>query len=322
MQFANTDRTADAIASRRAEILVEALPWIKSTTGKTVVIKYGGAAMTSEELRDAVVSDIVLMKLVGLNPIIVHGGGKDISRMCEALDIPVEFKNGMRVTSDTTMEVVKMVLLGKVNSELVDAINAHGHLAVGISGADAHVMKATQLDAELGRVGSITEIDTTLIEDLIAADYIPVIASVASGEDGRAYNVNADVAAGAIAAAIGAQKIIFLTDVDGLYENFEDKDTLISSMTLSEAEELVDSNRLSKGMIPKITACTEALSAGVAQAHILNGTSPHAMLLEMFTDAGIGTMITNDEDRSDPDFVEFPITNLASKIAAEEESEE
>jgi len=322
MQYSQTDRTADAIASRRAEILVEALPWIKATTGKTVVIKYGGAAMTSARLRDAIVSDIVLMKLVGLNPILVHGGGKAISQMCEALDVPVSFKNGMRVTDDATMEVVKMVLIGKVNQELVDAVNVHGHLAVGLSGADAHIMKATQLDPELGRVGEVSEIDTTLIEDLIAADYLPVIASVASGEDGKSYNVNADLAAGAIAAAIGAQKVIFLTDVDGLYRDFSDKSTLISSMTLSEAEQLVESGELSKGMIPKITACTEALSAGVARAYILNGTSPHAMLLEMFTDTGIGTMITNDAGRADSDFEEFPMTNLASKIAAEEEDED
>lgn len=322
MKFQKTDRTADALASKQAEYLIEALPWIKNATGKTFVIKYGGAAMKNEKLRDSIVSDIVLMKLIGLNPILVHGGGPAISEMCEKLDVPVNFKHGMRVTDDATMEIVKMVLLGKVNQSLVDAINRHGHLAVGLAGSDAHIIKAAQLDPELGRVGVVSEIDTTLIEDLIDADYIPVIASVASGEDGSAYNVNADLAAGAIAAAIGAQKIIFLTDVDGLYKNFEDKSTLISRMTLREAEEMVTSEALAKGMIPKITACTEALSAGVTRAHILNGTSPHSMLLEIFTDRGIGTMITNDEERSDPDFEEFPITNLASKIAAEDDNEE
>jgi len=322
MKFQKSDRTADALASRQAEMLIEALPWIKAATGKTVVIKYGGAAMKNKQLRDDIVSDIVLMKLVGLNPILVHGGGPAIYEMCEALDMPVNFKHGMRVTDEATMEIVKMVLLGKVNQELVDAINTHGHLAVGLSGADARIIKATQLDPELGRVGVVSSIDTTLIEDLIADDYIPVVATVASGEDGGAYNVNADLAAGSIAAAIGAQKIIFLTDVDGLYKDFEDKNTLISQMTLSEAEDLVASDTLSKGMIPKITACTEALSAGVGRAHILNGTSPHSILLEIFTDRGIGTMVTNDEERADPDFEEFPITNLASKIAAEEDSEE
>ncbi len=319
MKFSETDRAADAVAMRKAETLIEALPWIKSSTGQTVVVKYGGAAMKDEKLRDDIVSDIVLMKLVGLNPILVHGGGPAISRMCERLQLPVRFEQGLRVTDEETMEVVKMVLLGKVNQELVDAVNTHGRLAVGLSGADAHIMKAEAVDPDLGRVGRVTEVDTTLIEDLIAADYIPVIASVASGEDGGSYNVNADLAAGAIAAAIGAQKIIFLTDVDGLYQDFSDKSTLISWMALSEAEELAASDVLAKGMIPKITACTEALSAGVSRAHILNGTSKHAMLLELFTDRGVGTMIVNDEDRMAPGFEEFPITNLASKIAAEDE---
>ena len=317
MKKASQNRAENAAARQQAEILIEALPWIKQATGKTIVIKYGGAAMTDPKLRDAVVSDIVLMKIIGLNPIVVHGGGNDISKVCKVFGLPVEFKKGMRVTDDATMEVVKMVLLGKVNQELMSAFNAHGHLAVGLSGADAGVLHAQQMDPELGRVGYIDHVDTTIIEDLISADYIPVIATVAVGDDGGAYNVNADLAAGQIAAAIGAQKVIFLTDVDGLYEDFADKSSLISSLTASEAEGL----DLSKGMIPKINACITALKAGVPRAHILNGTTPHSMLLEVFTDAGVGTMIEPDGDMEAVDFVEYPLTNLAAKLAVNDSNE-
>lgn len=317
MQYADYDRAATYAASQRAEVLIEALPWIKDMTGKTVVIKYGGAAMTDASLREMVIQDIVLMKLIGLNPIVVHGGGKDITSLCEKLSIPVEFKDGMRVTTPETMDVVSMALLGRVNSELVAGMNLHGHIAVGLSGADAGLMKATSLDPALGRVGRITDIDTTLISDLVASDYIPVIATVAHGDEGEAYNINADIAAGQIAAAIGARKVIFLTDVDGLYQDFSDKSTLISRLSLDEARELVTSGILAKGMIPKINACVTALEAGVTTAHILNGTTPHSMLLEVFTDRGIGTMIM----REDPldDFHAFPLTSLAEKISAASE---
>ena len=303
MQYADYDRAAVYAASQRAEVLIEALPWIKDMTGQTVVIKYGGAAMTDANLRSMVIQDIVLMKLIGLNPIVVHGGGKDITELCEKLSIPVEFKDGMRVTTPETMDVAGM--------------NLHGHIAVGLSGASAGLMKAKCLDESLGRVGLITDIDTTLIQDLVAGDYIPVIATVAYGEEGEAYNINADVAAGQIAAAIGARKVIFLTDVDGLYQDFSDKTTLISRLSLDEARDLVESGILAKGMIPKINACVTALTAGVTTAHILNGTSAHSMLLEVFTDRGIGTMIYRDEP--EPDFVEFPLTNLAAKISAAQE---
>lgn len=314
MQHAKNNRAETARASRRAEILIEALPWIKNVTGKTVVIKYGGAAMVDTQLRDSVMADIMLLKLVGLNPIIVHGGGNDISSLCDRLGMPVEFKNGMRVTSPETMEVVRMVLVGKVNAELVSALNCHGHIAVGVSGVDGGIIKASCLDPELGRVGKVDEIDTTLLMDLIADDYIPVIASVAVGDDGGTYNVNADVVAGEIAAAIGAQKVIFLTDVDGLYEDFSNKESLISRLSLTEAQELIGSGTLAKGMIPKIGACVTALSAGVTAAHILNGTSPHSLLLEVFTDEGVGTMVTRDAARTD--YEEFPMTSLATKINA------
>jgi len=300
---------------KSAEVLIEALPWIKHSSGKTMVIKYGGAAMVDEQLRVDVMSDIVLMKLIGLRPIIVHGGGNDITRLSESLGLPVELRNGMRVSPPEVMEIVKMVLLGKVNQELVAEMNTHGHLAVGLSGSDGHIMKAEVLDPEMGMVGAITRIDTTLLNDLIDRDYIPVIASVAVGDDGLAYNVNADLAAGELAAAIGAHKAIFLTDVDGLYADFSNKDTLISRLKLSEARAITVSGNLAKGMIPKMEACVKALEAGVPRVHILNGTIPHSLLLEIFTDGGVGTMITQDDEDYAPDeFQASPLNNLALKL--------
>jgi acetylglutamate kinase len=308
-------RAAQAQAMGQAQLLIEALPWIKAATGKTVVIKYGGAAMTDAELRADVMSDIVLMKIIGLNPIIVHGGGKDITRLSERLGLPVAFKDGMRVTPPEVMDVVKMVLIGKVNQELVAQMNGHGHIAVGLNGADGHIVKAEPVSAEMGLAGVPTAVDTTLIADLISSDYIPVIASVAVGDDGRSYNVNADLVAGAIAAAIGAHKVIFLTDVDGLYEDFADKTTLISRLKLSQARALLDGGTLATGMIPKIKAAVQALAAGVSRAHILNGTIPHALLLEIFTDQGVGTMLMpDDQDYNPDDFENYPLSDLAAKL--------
>jgi acetylglutamate kinase len=314
-------RKLQSRALDKAEVLIEALPWIKEATGKTVVIKYGGAAMTDARLRENVMSDIVLMKIIGLNPVIVHGGGKDITRLSEQLGLPVEFKDGMRVTPPEVMDIVKMVLVGKVNQELVAQLNAHGHIAVGLNGADGHIVKAKRVCEELGMVGSVAAIDTTLLTDLIAGDYIPLIASVAVGADGLSYNVNADVVAGEIAAAIGAHKVIFLTDVDGLYRDFADKDTLISRLSLAEARLLLDEGKLTKGMLPKLQSCVKAISSGVFRAHILNGTIPHALLLEVFTDEGVGTMIVPDseepeepEEPSQAGFAPAPLDNLASKL--------
>jgi acetylglutamate kinase len=318
MNFAKDSRGTDMTESfQRAQMLVEALPWIKAATGKTVVIKYGGAAMVNDDLRRAVMSDIVLLKIIGLNPIIVHGGGAEVSEMMGRLGIPVEFKSGLRVTTPETMDIVKQVLVGTVNQELVAAMNEHGNIAVGMCGADAHMIEAAQTAPELGLVGTISCVDTTYLEDVISADYIPVIASVAVGADGKTfYNVNADAAAGEIAAAIGAHKVLFLTDVDGLYEDFDDKDSLISNMTLSEAKELLADGRLSTGMIPKITAITTALSAGVNRAHILNGTIAHCILLEIFTDEGVGTMVKREahDVYSNPEFETFPVEGIASKL--------
>jgi acetylglutamate kinase len=276
----------------KAETLTEALPWIKRTWGRTVVLKYGGAAMTDPELREHVASDIVLMKLVGVNPVIVHGGGPTITSYMERLGMPVEFFDGLRVTSSEAMEVVKMVLVGKINKDLVTAINGHGRLAVGIAGDDANLIKARPISERLGRVGEVTAIDTTVVRKLIGDGFIPVIASVAIGEDGESCNINADLVAGEIAAALDADKVIFLTDVDGLYRDFADKESLISALSLEEVEEMIAHDRLSTGMIPKVAACARALRGGVSRAHILNGTVPHSLLLEIYTDGGVGTMIT------------------------------
>ena len=278
----------------KAAILMESLPWIKRAWGRTVVIKYGGAAMTDEALRHSVAADIVLMKLVGINPVIVHGGGPEITAYMDRLGMPVEFIDGLRVTSPEAMELVRMVLVGKVNGDLVSAINAHGRLAVGIAGDDGNLIRATAKDERLGRVGEVTHVDTTVVTNLIEDGFIPVIASVGGGDGGGSFNINADVVAGEIASALGAEKVIFLTDVDGLYADFIDKESLISALSVEEAESILTGGELASGMIPKVGACVHALRRGVERAHILNGTIPHALLLEVYTDSGIGTMITGE----------------------------
>lgn len=302
----------NGVSSLTAEVLAEAMPWIKNVTGKTVVIKYGGSAMVDEQLRADVMSDIVLLKIIGVNPVIVHGGGLAITEAMKRFDLPVEFVDGQRVTTDEAMGVVRAVLTGQVNQELVEAMNAHGNLAVGVSGTDAGTIMAEQVDPRLGRVGRVTSINTSLLEDLVAADYIPVVASIAVGEDGGCFNVNADLIAGHIAAAIGAHKVVFLTDVDGVYEDFDDKDSLISNMSLAEVRRMVEERTISTGMIPKLSACVRALEAGVHRAHVLNGTTPHALLLELLTDKGIGTMV--DQPEHVESFEEQPLGNFAQKL--------
>ena len=311
MKYAK-DTRVQGVPDRTAEVLVEALPWIKNITGKTVVIKYGGSAMVDEKLRADVMSDIVLLKIVGVNPVIVHGGGVAITEAMERMNLPVEFKDGQRVTSDAAMDVVKTVLMGKVNQELVRAMNDHGNLAVGVSGSDAGTIVAEQAAPGLGRVGRITRINSQLLNDLVAGDYIPVVASVALGQEEGYFNVNADLAAGHIAAAIGAHKIVFLTDVDGLYENFDDKDSLISNLTLFEAQYMIENNIVSTGMIPKLRSCVEALSAGVFRAHIINGTTPHSLLLEMLTSTGVGTTMHSTDEACR--FDTHPLGNFASRL--------
>lgn len=278
---------------KRAAILMEALPYIKAYHGKTVVIKYGGGAMISPELKESIASDIVLMKLVGISPVIVHGGGPEITAFMAKLNLPVKFINGLRQTDAATMDIVKMVLVGKVNKELVSLINRHGRLAVGLSGDDGNLIMAEPKiePAGLGYVGEVKKVNTKVLTDLIADDFIPVIASIGAGPDGKSYNINADTVAGEVAAAIKADKVIFLTDVEGLYQDFNDKETLISSLSLKECEAMVQANKIEGGMLPKVLACIQALKSGVKRAHILNGTTEHALLLEIFTNEGIGTMI-------------------------------
>lgn len=299
---------------KTAQLLFEALPWIKNLTGKTIVIKYGGAAMVDPKLRDDVMSDIVLLKIIGVNPVIVHGGGADINAALKHYDIPVEFKDGQRVTSPEAMEIVREVLVGKVNQELVAAINQHGNLAVGVSGADAGTIIAEQLDPDLGRVGNIVRVNAGYLESIMANDYIPVVATVAAGEDGGFFNINADVAAGHIAAAVHAHKAIFLTDVDGLYEDFADKDSLISNLTLAETQNMLDAGDIDRGMIPKLQSCIHALRGGVFRAHIINGTTPHSLLLELLTDAGVGTVMHSTEVAYENDTHPHPLGAFASRL--------
>ena len=289
------ERKRRSEAAQKAEVLTEALPWINKMNGRTVVVKYGGAAMENAGLMRQVVGDLMLMKLMGLRIVLVHGGGKAINALLKQLDIPVKFERGLRVTDDQTMEAVQMVLIGKVNQTLVRGLNAYGNVGVGISGADGMTFEVEQTDPALGRVGTITHVNTELIESVLDDGYIPVIASVGCGEDGF-YNINADVAASEVASALGADKLVYLTDVDGLFRDVEDEESLISQLTKSEAEELLGSGTLSAGMIPKISSVVEALKGGVKEVHLLNGTFPHALLLEVFTDAGIGTMIVQDEE--------------------------
>ncbi len=299
-----------------AGILIEAFPWIKNATGKTVVIKYGGAAMVDHRLRAEVMSDIVMLKLMGLNPIIVHGGGADINSTLERMGIESRFTDGLRVTDEETMEVVRMVLLGKVNADLVAAMNRHGAIAVGMSGVDASTIIAEPHDEEHMYAGRVVSVNDTYIRDLLAQDYIPVIASVASSADHCTfYNVNADTVAGEVAAALGAHKIVFLSDVDGLYENFEDKGSLVSRMWAHEVREMMDAGRVSRGMIPKMESVLKCLGAGVPRAHLINGTVPHSLLLEIFTDRGVGTMIMRDAKDGEPqDFETFPLGILAQRL--------
>lgn len=302
----------DGVSSLTAEVLTEAIPWIKSITGTTLVIKYGGSAMEDPELRASVMSDILLLRIIGVNIIIVHGGGKAITQVMNRFEMPVEFVDGVRVTNESAMEVVQMVLTGQVNQSLVRAMNQHGNVAVGISGTDAGLIIAEQKSERLGRVGSITNINTPLLEDLMMDDYIPVLAPIAMGEDGGAYSINADVAAGFVAAAIGAHKILFLTDVDGLYENYPDPQSLISYMTVDDARNLLDSDNVSTGMIPKLESCVRALDAGVKRAHIINGKTPHSILLELLTNLGIGTTIVQPNDIEE--FNQQPIGHFATKL--------
>ncbi len=287
--------TEQAPQSRAAgvsvETLMEALPYIREFHGRTVVIKYGGAAMREEELREAFATDVVLLKYVGLNPIVVHGGGPEITEYMDRLGMEVRFHEGLRVSDAETVEVAKMVLLGKLNSDIVQRLNRHGQRAVGLSGEDGAMFEVTPVaNAEqVGFVGSIERVDVDVLNH-IAVDYIPVIASSASDRSGQSYNVNADEAAGKVAAALGAYKAIFLTDVEGWRADAADESSLISRATVGEVEQRLPS--IDGGMRPKLGACVDAIRGGAQSAHIIDGRKPHSLLLELFTDAGIGTMVT------------------------------
>lgn len=305
--------TADRLdrAESKAEVLVEALPWIRRFAGTVMVVKYGGNAMVSEELRRAFAEDIVFLHHVGVHPVVVHGGGPQINAMLDRLGIASEFRGGLRVTTEEAMDVVRMVLTGQVGRELVGLVNSHGPYAVGFSGEDAGLLRARRTGAvvdgqevDLGLVGEVTGVDPTAILDVIESGRIPVVSSVAPeiGDDGeptgQVLNVNADTAAAALAAALGAAKLVLLTDVEGLYADWPDRDSLISSLTAAQLRALLPS--LASGMIPKMAACLAAVDAGVQRAHVVDGRRPHSMLLEVFTSAGVGTQVVPDAEPTAP----------------------
>lgn len=284
----------------KAETLIEALPYIRDFAGKTVVVKYGGSAMVKKELEESVIKDVALLKLVGMNPVIVHGGGKEISKWVSVIGKEANFIGGFRVTDAETMEVAEMVL-NKVNKHLVQMIEQLGVKAAGISGKDGGTLKVAKkyVDGQdIGYVGDITSVDTMLIDTLIGNDFIPVIAPIGLGEDdGESYNINADDAACAIAQAVQAEKLAFLTDIEGVYKDPADSSTLISELTVSEAKELIANGYIGGGMLPKLNNCMTAIENGVSRVHILDGRIAHCLLLEIFTNKGIGTAILNDEEK-------------------------
>ncbi len=291
--------TADALA--KAEVLAEALPWLEQFRGATVVIKYGGNAMTSPALQRAFAEDVVFLRFAGLRPVVVHGGGPQINAMLERLGVASEFRAGLRVTTPEVMDVVRMVLTGQVQRDLVGLINAHGPLAVGISGEDAHLFAATPRrivvdgqDLDLGLVGDVSAVRPDFVVSLLDDGFIPVISTIGVAVDGQVLNVNADTAASALAVALDAQKLMVLTDVEGLFADWPDRASLITELRAAELAELLPT--LDSGMAPKMEACLRAVSGGVARAHVIDGRVPHSVLLEIFTSEGIGTMVLPDEE--------------------------
>ena len=282
--------------SDRAEVLVEALPYIQKYYGKVVVVKYGGNAMINENLKNAVMRDIVLLSLVGVKVVLVHGGGPEISDMLNKVGKKSEFVNGLRVTDKETVDIVQMVLAGKVNKSLVNLIQNEGGRAIGLCGADGHMIEAMQLDKELGFVGNITEVDTTPIEDLLEKGYIPVVSTIGCDKEGNVYNINADTAAARIAGKMKAECLISMTDIKGLLRDKDDESTLIPLVYASEASKLVEEGIISGGMIPKIECCIDAMSEGVQKVFILDGRVPHSIIMELFTDEGLGTMFVKKEN--------------------------
>jgi acetylglutamate kinase len=278
-------------AGEKAVVLAEALPYIREFSGKTVVIKYGGHAMSDPALSDLFAADVVLMRLVGMNPVVVHGGGPQISELMRRLGKEPEFVDGRRVTDAETVDIVRMTLVGKVNREIVASVNRHGSYAVGLSGEDAALIRVDQRDPLLGFVGDVREINPTIVERMLREELIPVIATVGVDDNGQAYNVNADTVAGAMAEALDAEKLVYLTDVAGVYGDWPDESSLISRIDVAGMEKLIADGKISDGMIPKLESCVSALKRGVRRAHILDGRLPHALLLEFFTKQGVGTMV-------------------------------
>ena len=299
-----SDAEQSSVAAKAA-VLIEALPWMERAQGTLIVVKYGGNAMIDESLQAAFAADIAFLRLAGMRPVVVHGGGPQISAMLERLGVEAKFRGGLRVTTPEAMDIVRMVLMGQVNRTVVNLINTHGPLAVGLSGEDAGLFTATPAhvsidgqDVDLGLVGDIGHVRPDAVIDLIEAGRVPVIASVAPGEQGQIYNVNADTAAAALAVALGARRLVMLTDVPGLYAHWPDKSTLLAQVSASQLAALLPD--LESGMRPKMVACLDAVRSGVRKATVLDGRVPHALLLEIFTDAGIGTLVYSDEvDQND-----------------------
>ena len=293
----NPDLSGDrAAALGKAQVLADAIPWLRQFHDKIVVIKYGGNAMVDEELKRAFAEDIVFLRLAGLRPVVVHGGGPQISTMLKKLGISSEFRGGYRVTTDEVMDVVRMVLTGQVQRELVSLLNENDSFAVGASGEDAHTLIAERRDVivdgvptDIGLVGDVVEVQPALLLEILNDGWIPVVSTVAHDREGQLLNVNADTAAGAIAAALGAEKLVVLTDVEGLYANWPDSSSIIRRLGVEELRAMLPT--LESGMVPKMEACVRAIDGGVPRAHVIDGRIPHGMLLEMFTDEGIGTMV-------------------------------
>ena len=283
---------------KKAEVLIEALPYIQKFNRKIIVVKYGGSAMSNEELQKSVIQDVTLLKLVGFKPIIVHGGGKAISRWVGKVGKEAKFVNGLRVTDEETMEIAEMVL-GRVNKHLVSMVQELGVLAAGISGKDGSLLQVEKKYSDgqdIGFVGNVTKVNPKILYDLIDRDYLPIVSPVGMDENFDTYNINADDAACAIAKAVGADKLVFLTDVEGLYKDFDDKESFISRIRVSEADQLISEGYIGGGMLPKLANCTSAVRDGVHKVHILDGRIPHCLLLEIFTDKGVGTAIVGDNE--------------------------
>ncbi|WAL68023.1 acetylglutamate kinase [Amycolatopsis cynarae] len=290
-----------ATAAEKAGVLIEALPWLQRFHGATVVVKYGGNAMIDDELKQAFAQDMVFLRMVGLRPVVVHGGGPQITAMLERVGLVGEFKGGLRVTTPETMDIVRMVLVGQVSRELVGLINSHGPYAVGISGEDAQLFIAERKQAtvdgrpvDVGLVGEVASVNPDAVLDIVNAGRIPVVSTVAPDADGVVHNVNADTAAGALAAALGAEKLVVLTDVEGLYANWPDRSSLVDRLRVDRLEQLLPT--LASGMIPKMEACVRAVRGGVRSAHVIDGRIAHSVLLEVFTSRGIGTMVLPEEE--------------------------